>query len=243
MILLNALLAAAIAAGAWQGSTHWLAVRAQQRNTLEARVRAAVPPPPAPAPKPEAPAAANYVDVATNNLFSRDRNPTVVIEAPKIEKPKQMPPLPVVYGVLGLPSGVKALMAEKAGAGSKSVKAGDQIGEFQIAALDPQNVTFVWDGQEIHKKIEDLLDRSNHDQAGGGSAGGQPGVAANAPAVPPPATVTGSAAIGVEVGTPGHSERVCKPCDNSPADTVIDGYKKVLLPMPFGVNCRWIPVQ
>ncbi|HYA16129.1 MAG TPA: hypothetical protein VEF06_01615, partial [Bryobacteraceae bacterium] len=231
-------------ASVWEGRARWNAAETQQHNTLDARVRAATPPPPAAAPKPEAPAAANYVDVAANNLFSKDRNPAIVIEAPKIEKPKQMPPLPVVYGVLGLPSGLKALMAEKAGASSRPVKAGDRVGEFQIAALDPQNVTFVWEGQEIQRKIEDLLDRSNHDPAGGPPAGGQPGVpAANVPPPPPAAAVTGSAALGVEVGTPGHSERTCRPGDNSPAGTVIDGYKKVEIQMPFGVNCRWIPVQ
>ena len=124
-----------------------------------------------PAPKPDAAPATKYADVATKDLFSKDRNPTVVIEPPKVEAPKPMPPLPVVYGVLGLPSGTKAIMAEKAGVASRSVHAGDTIGEFKIASLDPQNVVFDWDGKQISRKIEDLIDRSNG--AGGSAIGGR----------------------------------------------------------------------
>jgi hypothetical protein len=246
VILLNLLLVAAIAAAVWQGYTRWQEAQAMRRSALDARVPHVTPPPPAPATHPEAPAAAKYVDVATNNLFSRDRNPTVIIDPPKLEKPKEMPKLPVVYGVLGLPSGIKALMAEKPGASSVPVHAGDSIGEFKIAALDTQNVTLLWEDKEIHKKIEDLMDRSTQAVAAAPSAGpagpGAPAMQAQVnPA--PPTTVTGSAALGVEVGVPGHSERACKPGDNSPEGTVIDGYRKVLTPMPFGVNCRWVQIQ
>ena len=156
-----------------------------------------------------------------------------------------MPPLPVVYGVLGLPSGVKALMAEKAGASSQSVHTGDTIGEFKIASLDAQNVTFLWEQKEVHRKIEDLIDRSGPPE-NNGAAAAVPAAGGAAPAAPPrpaPSTVTGPAALGAEIGAQGHSERACRPGDNSPADTVIDGYKKTVVMLPFGAICRWVPVQ
>ena len=50
--------------------------------------------------------ATKYNDVAQKNLFSKDRNPQVIIDPPKPpDPPKPMPKLPVVYGVMGLPSG------------------------------------------------------------------------------------------------------------------------------------------
>src|SRR5665213_4381676 len=91
-----------------------------------------------------------------------------------------MPPLPVVFGVMGLPSGTKAIMAEKKGADSKTVRSGDTIGEFQIVALDPVNVTFLWDGKQISRKIDDLIDRSGNTPPAGAPQ------AATGPAAPPP---------------------------------------------------------
>jgi len=258
MILLNLLLVAAIGASLWEGRIRWNEAQAQRRSVLEAKLPRAVAPPTAPATRPEAPPAAKYVEVATNDLFSKDRNPTVVIEAPKLEKARDMPALPVIYGVLGLPSGVKALMAERAGANSKSVHAGDSIGEFKIAELDSQSVTFLWEDKEIHKQIEDLMDKSG--RSAGPASGPQPNAAAapmntmqpgmpqmqqpqqqNNP--PPPPNLSGSASIGGEIGAPGHSERACRQGDNSPPGTVVDGYKKVLVSTPFGTNCRWTPAQ
>ncbi len=84
----------------------------------------------------------------------------MIIDPPKVEVPKPMPPLPVVYGVLGLPSGTKAIMAEKQGGAGKSVHEGDTVGEFKIVSLDPKNVVFDWDGKQISRKIDDLIDRS-----------------------------------------------------------------------------------
>jgi hypothetical protein len=246
IVLVNLLLVAAIAAAVWQGYARWREAQTVRKSALETQVPKVTPPPPAPSTHPDAPPAAKYVDVATNNLFSKDRNPTVVIEPPKLEKPKEMPKLPVVYGVLGLPSGIKALMAEKAGAASVSVHSGDSIGEFKIEALDSQNVTFTWEDKEIHKKIEDLMDRSTQAVAAGPSGAGpaaQPNSPAQSNPPPPPVSSSGAPQMGIEVGVPGHSERVCVPGDNSAAGTVVDGYKKVLTPMPFGVNCRWLPVQ
>ena len=73
-----------------------------------------------------------------------------------------MPPLPVVYGVLGLTSGFKAIMSERTGLAGRSIHAGDTIGEFKIVSLDWQSVVFDWDGRQIPRKIEDLIDRAEN---------------------------------------------------------------------------------
>ena len=243
LIALNLLLLLALGAILWQARIRWNNAKIRRENNLHVQVKPVPVPPSTPAPKPGAAQATKYAEVATKDLFSKDRNPDVVIEPPKVEKPKAMPPLPIVYGVLGLPSGTKALMAERAGAGSKPVHAGDTIGEFKIASLDPQHVVFDWDGKQISKNIEDLMDRSSAapppSVANGGQAGGN--------AAPPPPRVaapTAAAAPGQEVPTAaGQSQRSCVPGDTSPAGTVVDGYRKNLTATPFGSICTWIKAQ
>jgi hypothetical protein len=242
-IALNILLLASIGIVIWQARARWSEARDERIGALNTKPKPGGQPALAPEPKPEAPPATKYVDVATKDLFSKDRNPDVIAEPVVAEKPKQMPPLPVVYGVMGLPSGTKALMAEKADAPSKSVRAGDKIGEFTIASLDTQTVVFNWDGKDISKKIEDLMDRSAHaPQAASNAAAG--------PAAPPPPQVASSPAptlsngsrLGAELGTPGQSERLCTPGDTAAAGAVVDGYRKVVVVTPFGSSCRWVTV-
>jgi hypothetical protein len=213
-------------------------------RTLEVKVKPAPVPPVAPAPKPDGATASKYLDVATKNLFSKDRNPTVIIDPPKVEPPKKMPPLPVVYGVLGLPSGTKAMMSEHSGEPSRTVKAGDSIGEFKIASLDPKNVVFEWDGKEIPKKIDDLIDRSAPLDASAAAASA-PAARAVAPPPPPPAQSQNTkAGPGAEFPTAaGASQRACVPGDSSPTNTVVDGFRKNVVPTPFGNICTWIKVQ
>ena len=242
-IALNILLVLALGAIAWQARARWNEARTKRRDNLSVKVKPLPMPAITPVPKPDAAPATKYAAVATADLFSKDRNPTVVIEPPKIEAPKPMPPLPVVYGVLGLPSGTKAIMAEKPGLASRSVHAGDTIGEFKIAALDPQNVTFDWDGKMISRKIEDLIDRSNGPGAAGAqSAAVQPGgnavAVAAAPPQPPPANV--AAGPGVPTGGGTHA---CVRGDSSPSGTVVNGFRISRVQSPFGEICNWTPAQ
>lgn len=247
LIALNILLVLALGAIVWQARNSWQQAQMRRRDNLNVKVKPLPAPPMTPVPKPDAVPATKYADVATKDLFSRDRNPTVVIEPPKVEAPKPMPPLPVVYGVLGLPSGTKAIMSEKAGGASRSVHAGDTIGEFKIAALDPQNVTFDWDGKQISRKIEDLIDRSNGPGAAGAqSAAVQPGASPNsaAQAAPtPPPTNNGPTVAAVPGKDTGGGIRACVPGDTSPSGTVANGFRKSSVPSPFGPICNWTPVQ
>lgn len=250
LIALNLFLLTGIGVVAWQADVRWNEANEARRSAVNAKPNPTTVPPLAPEPKPDAPPAAKYVDVATNNLFSKDRNPTVVVDPPKAEKPKEMPPLPVVYGVMGLPSGVKALMAERSGAPSKPVHAGDTIGEFKIAALDPQTVVFNWEGKDISRKVEDLMDRSNRSAPAaappsGGPAAPPPNAAAanQQPGNPPPPPVRPAPLTGVEVGSATHPARTCAPGDTSPPGAVVDGYRKVVTATPLVSICRWVPIQ
>lgn len=230
LVALNLLLITAIAAVVWGARVHM--------QDLDREHRVAPMPRPVtvqatPVPRPDGPPATKYEDVAKKNLFSSDRNDDIIVDPPKQEVVKPMPPLPVVYGVMTLPSGTKASMAEKAGEGSRMVKTGDSVGEFKILALDAKDVTFEWNGKEISKKIEDLIDRSNHETA--------TAAAAPAPATPPPPSAPkapSEANLGKEL-TP--TTRACQANDNSPLGAVVNGYRKEGHMSPFGPsNCQWV---
>lgn len=239
LIALNVGLAAGLALIVWQGRARWNEAEAERHNNINVPVRRISPPPMTPAPRPEVVQATKYTDVATKNLFSKDRNPTVVVDAPKVEAPKVMPSLPVVYGVLGLPSGTKAIMAERSGGPSKSVHVGDTVGDFKILALDSKKVTFEWDGKPLVRNLDDLADKT------GAAAAGAPGVsvATSGPAAPPaprPGSPA-SASMGADNGTPEAPSRACKAGDTSPIGTVVDGYRKSGVLSPFGITgCTWV---
>ncbi len=245
LIALNLLLLAGLGAIAWQTRVQWMAATAARQSNLNVPIRPVAPPAIAPAPRPESLVATRYADVANKNLFSKDRNAEIIVDPPKVEIPKPMPPLPIVFGVMGLPSGVKAIMAEKPGAPSTTVKAGETLGEFKIVALDTTSVTFDWTGKQITRKIDDLIDRSGGQSASGGN---QPAMASqqqqSGPAAPPPPPAPlsvnnhpTSADLGDEMSP---TMRNCKAGDTSPYGSVVDGYKKTSVPFAFGPLCRWM---
>jgi hypothetical protein len=243
LIALNFLLVVSLCAIGWQIRVQWLAAQAVRRANLNVPLKTVAPPPITPSARPDAAVATKYADVANRNLFSKDRNSSIVVDPPKIEIPKPMPPLPVVFGVMGLPSGTKAIMAEKAGAPSTTVRAGETLGEFKIVALDSQNITFEWNGKQLTRKIDDLIDRSGGPAT---ASGGQQQAARQqtaGPAAPPPPPTQEvnknptSNDLGEEITA---TMRGCKPGDTSPVGSVVDGYKKTSVAFPFGPLCRWM---
>ncbi len=237
IVALNLGLAAALGLIVWQGTVRWNEAQAARRASVNVPVKRVTPPPMVPAQKPDTVLAAKYADIAAKNPFSKDRNPTVVVEPPKVEPQKVMPPLPVVYGAMTLPSGIRAIMADRSGSSSKAVRVGDTVGDFKILALDLHKVTFEWDGKPIERNMDDLVDRT-------GTAAAAP-ASAKGPAAPPPsAAALTSKALGVEVGTSDAPARACTANETSPAGTVVDGYKKTGIDSPFGLmNCKWVPVK
>ena len=238
LLLLNAVLLVAIGTGVWRFREGWVAARAREQAVLSRRVT--------PRPVGNAPAdphiepvlATSYADIAEKMLFAKDRNPTVVVEV-KPEPPKPMPKLPVLYGVMNLLDGTTAIMSEKAETKHVGVRPGDKIGEFTLVAVNRDELTLAWEGKEVTRKIDDMIDRAGPVQP------------APSGTIPRPKPVSGVVAPqsqeparkaepipGVEVAK---GIRACQPGDSSPAGTVADGYKKLVTPTPFGDSCRWVP--
>jgi hypothetical protein len=206
----------------------WLEDEAREEALLRQRLRAVSPPPLAPIRAAQPVKAAGYIDIAQKMLFSKDRNPVVVVEPPAPPPPKPMPPLPLFHGLVDLGDGPEAIMSENPKAQHRDYRPGDQIGPFKLIDVNSEEVTFGWDDKTITKKVDELLDRTIQ-QA-------------------PPAPVTTTAAPPVQVdavGKPapgadfGRGMRGCQAGDTSPAGTVAEGWVKVLKATPFGTHCYW----
>jgi hypothetical protein len=181
--------------------------------------------------------AANYLELAQQLVFSRDRNPNVILDPPAPPPPpKPMPSLPVAYGVLDLGSGPTVILSERAGGESKGYRVGEKIGEFKLVSLTNRDLVLEWEGKQVKRTIEELLDRSGRTeeppppQQTAAAPGSGLGVA----------NLGAKAGPGVELGP---SSRACVPNDTTPAGTVQDGYRKVVTATPFGQSCRWEAVQ
>ena len=189
-----------------------------------------------PLPKVEPVTSAAYADVATKNLFSADRNPTVIVDPPKPVPEKQPPPFPVAHGVMlweGVPPTV--VLSEKSGGAQRGYHPGEKVGPWTVVSVDNRYIDLEWEGKDFKKRIDELLDRT--------------AVAAEAP---PPAPVKGSPRppahtpqpppSNVESG-PGADQggglKGCVAGDSSPNGTVVDGMKKVVVATPFGSSCHW----
>jgi len=209
----------------------WVSTSAGEQAVLQARLRLAPPPHLPPAPVVEPVKAAGYGDIAQKMLFSKDRNPTVVVEPPPPPKAIPMPALPLFHGVVDLGDGPMAILSEGPKGPHRDYQAGDNVGAFKIVSVNDEELVLEWDGQTITKRVEDILDR-------GAPAPAAPGpVVAAKPAAPPPVVTRAPAAPGGEL-SPGI--RACQPGDRSPAGTVADGMRKVLKPTPFGSRCYWV---
>jgi hypothetical protein len=258
ILLLNLILLALLV---WSGTElrrRWIEARRHEAEVL-AKAPAPLPVVPPPSPAPVAPVtAADYINVAQRTLFSEDRNPNVVIEVepPKPEPP--VPPMPVYHGQMSLGTPVILLSAE--GSPQKGYAAGDDIGEFKILAFDRERITFGWNGKELERELASLIPKEpaparNTSNVNAAPAANQKGAAvprasatsrpaptaaSNANKAPSPASARGKAnpAFGQSLGT----NYACLPSDTSPAGTVLDGYKKVVIQSLMG-ECYWEPVK
>jgi hypothetical protein len=234
ILLLNLLLLALTVAAAWRLRKEWNAARVREEAVLGRSVRPVSPPPAPTQPPPAAVTAAGYADIAQKMLFSRDRNATVVEEPPPPPPPPPpMPALPVFRGVMNLGEGPVAILSERADAPSREFRAGQQVGEFKLAAIRQDSVVLEWNGQQITRSIED--------QNAGGEEKPQEQATARTEAPPPAAAEkTFAAGPGVDIGA---GKRSCIKNDSMPPGTVVGGLRKVVTPTPFGMICRWEPVN
>lgn len=193
---------------------------------------------------PERTMAANYLDIASRLLFSKDRNPTVIIAPPPV---KTVPAFPLAYGVLMMADPPIIMMAAKKGDPQKGYRAGDVIGDYKIATFDNRTIVFEWDGQKFTKNVQELVDRDAQSAQLLNRQNVQniPEPTAAAPATSSPQILSNAGAT--TQGTPGMDTgggiRACTPGDTAAPGTVSDGYRKVVSETPFGKVCRWEKVK
>ena len=216
----------------------WVEGRAREEALLKRMAPAPAAPAIAPLPAHSPSTAAQYLEVAQKMVFSRDRNPTVILDPPAPPPPpKPIPDLPVAYGVMNLGDGPTAILSVKSGAEHRGYKPGEKIGEFKVVALNHKEIVFEWEGKYIKKNIEELADR-------------RPTVPQAAPEPTPQQPAAQPQTQTTSIGKPegpggdmGNSQRACVPGDTSPPGTVQDGFRKVVTKTPFGDSCRWEPAK
>jgi len=192
IVLLNLALLALVGALGWVLRVNWLEAQARERAVLRRRVapKAVLAPPSIPGVQAAAPA--EYIDVANKMLFSKDRNPIVVVEPPKPAPEPVMPALPSYSGQMSI--GEPVIFLSVAKDVQHSYHAGEQVGDFKLTSFDPDNIVFEWNGKTVERKLEDLRVRQILAQAGaaaGAGAGSGSGAAqAPVPAMPRPSIPT-----------------------------------------------------
>ena len=171
IVLLNLALLALAGALVWILRANWLEAQARERAVLQRKVapKAVLAPPPLPGVKAVAPA--EYIDVASKMLFSKDRNPTVVVEPPKPAPEPVMPALPNYHGQMAIGEPV-IFLSVSANAVQRSYHAGDQVGDFKLVSFDEDRVDFEWKGKNIERKLEEL--RPKETTGAGGAQAARP---------------------------------------------------------------------
>lgn len=231
LLVLNLALLVALAMITRELRTHWRAAREREQAMRSKQVKPPAPPPVTQTAPPPPIMAAGYLDVAQQTLFSKDRNPNVVVEQ---EKPKPVPPFPKLFGVMNLGDGAFAILSDGPNS-QKPFRPGDKVGEFKLAEIQAESLVFEWDQKKFAKKFTELQEKA----ADRPMAESTPRQAA-APPTPAAPVTPAKAGPGADMGG---GLAACNPNDPSPAGTVVDGKRKVVTESPFGKVCRWEPVR
>jgi hypothetical protein len=192
MVLLNLALLVLVGALGWVLRANWLEAQARERAVLRRRVapRAVLAPPSLP--PVQAAAAAEYIDVANKMLFSKDRNPIVVVEPPKPAPEPVMPALPSYSGQMSI--GEPVIFLSVAKDVQHSYHAGDQVGDFKLASFDQDKIVLEWNGKTVERKLEDLRVKQILAQAGApagaGASAGSGAAQGPVPVMPRPSIPT-----------------------------------------------------
>ena len=236
---LNLLLMALIGVVCWQIRVRWQQREAEQNRFLAQAPKAEPAPVLVLPPVPGHVSPSTYIQVANELMFSRDRNPTVVIEEPP---KKQMPALPRYYGAMNFGSGPRVVLAPAAGKPQKTFQLGDQIGDFKLLAVSNSEIVFEWDGKKVPAKLADLKDLAPPPDAAPAAqaAANEPESSGSKIKTMTTTTIQDTNKPGAQLG---EKYRECQPGDKSPAGAVMDGYKKTVYKTVFGESCRWEKVQ
>jgi len=239
LLLLNVALALLLIYAGRQLRQTYQAAKAREAATLARQVRPAPPPPFTPLPPAPPVVAGGYSEIVQQMLFDRSRNPTVPVELPPPPPPKPVPPLPVYHGMMNLGDGPTVVLAVDAKSPHQGIHPGESIGDFKLVSVNTQEITFEWDGKTIRKRIEELEDhgaeQQHQQQAAAAPAPASAGTAQ--PAAPVAQTPKGP---GIDIGA---GMKACQPNDSNPAGAIVEGFRKMVFPTPFGQTCRWDPVN
>jgi hypothetical protein len=188
--------------------------------------------PPIGAPAPAV--AANYADVAIKMLFSRDRNPTVILDPVAPPPVKPMPPLPVAYGAMffGEPGIILALPNAKST--QRLYRKGEVIGDFKLVNFDNTNIAFEWDGKTVERRLDQVMAKPSELSA-------EPAPATAGPA--PTSTVASTTGPSGPGAMMSDGNRACVPGDKAPDGTIVEGFRKREFQGPVARFCRWEPVK
>jgi hypothetical protein len=244
MIVLNLALLALASALGWLLRTHLRQARAYERATLRqtAHPKPALPPPPAPMPAPVP--AAQYLDVAQRMLFSKDRNPNVILPPPPAPPPEPpMPALPAYHGQMALFGDPVVFLSTDTNGTQKSYRVGEKIGPFELVGFDNEKITLAWNGKKVERTVAELAPKvaaPQQAQAPAPTPAPQPAASGVVALGGPKPTDLGGAKKNPVLGNDsGGGYFSCVPNDNSPSGTIVDGYKKVISQGMFGQVCHW----
>jgi hypothetical protein len=249
--VLNMLLVVLLGAAGWQFRERWTETRSKQ----EAQLQRLIPQPAAPAVplvegvKPVE--AASYSDVAMKMIFSKDRNPTVIVDTPPPPPEVPIPTFPTVYGVMELGGPITVFMSDGTSNAQKGYRPGDQVGPFKLVSATRNELLLAWKDKSFSKTLAELKPKADQANAAAVASGPAGPVAQLPKPVAPDAP--GGADEKLKKGQEslvkdgmidtGAVNRSCVPGDTSPAGTVQAGYRKVMRPSMFGQVCFWEPAR
>ena len=238
LLAMNLVLAAAAAGLGWRLQEERAAANVRDRLAQSGGLRNASVPPPALLPPVTPVMPASYIDVAAKLLFSRDRNPTVVVDPPKPPPEPPMPPLPTAHGVMLWIDPPTVILSLKEGDPQKSYHPGDEVGPFKLVSVDHQNIVLEWHGKQVKTPLSELVSKNAPlpDLPSRPSAPQSNGVTS----LSGPSAAGGSNGPGADMGG---GARACVAGDTAPSGTVSNGYKKVEGTTPFGSSCHWEAVK
>jgi hypothetical protein len=236
LLLLDLLLLVLVVLAGWLLKQRWEAAHKREMAMLQQRI----PSIPAPSLMPLVPVVpvtgAMYDDVAQNMLFSRDRNPNIIVDPPAPPPPSPpVPPLPKAHGVIQFGEQPQVILSEDAGGAEKSYSPGDEIGPFKLLAVNTTHILFEWNGLRILKTIEEITDHSAPKEETTSSKAKEAAAPAASTSIKPK-----EAPSDIDMG---RDTKACVPGDTSPSGTLANGMRKVVTSTPFGPSCRWVLAQ
>lgn len=228
---------------------HWQEAKAHEASVLQKRTPSAPPPPNSPQPMVRRLEPNSYVDVAQKVLFAKDRNPDVIPPPPPPKPaPPPVPPFPVAHGVMIWGDIPPTIILSMRGSkdDQRAYRAGDKVGEFQIASIDDRQIVLTWNGQTFAREISELEERDV-------PAAAEARPRATRPPPTPAAPTQEAQDVVPEVGPASQRNisqdgrtKTCDQNDPSPVGSIVDGFRKVAVVNPLAPNahfCTWQSVN